>query len=170
MGGDADCLSVLQIEGKAEPEKRTDSRGSRLSIIRRGGVKGKEGQGGGLRSEESCGPGEPLSPQHLLSVLSSPLPSRAPNHPSICKHHELPSDSCCSCPCFEETPLIRRFPAQTVPDRGEEQLPSRRQPDLTSRQALQWGPVRIWEWTRGESPAGWRVRLENPTILRKQYP
>lgn len=81
--------------------------------------------------------------QHLLSVLSSPLPSRAPNHPTICKHHEPPSNSFCSRPCFEETPLIRRFPAQTVPDQRGEQVPSRRQPDLTSTQALQWGPMRI---------------------------
>ncbi|CAI9151476.1 unnamed protein product [Rangifer tarandus platyrhynchus] len=92
-----------------------------LSIIGRGGVKGEERSWEeGPRSGESRGPGEPLFlppslQQYLHSIPSSPPSSGPPPipHPTIRKHHQLPSHSCCHSPCLGETLL----PAQTIPDR-----------------------------------------------------
>lgn len=87
----------------------------------------------------------PLSlQQHLHSILSSPPSSGPPPipHPTICKHHQLPSHSCCHSPCSGETLL----PARTIPDRGEKPVPCGGSQTSPVGKLFNGAEVGMWGW------------------------
>ena len=115
--------------------KRGQSRARKLEMLRAQGTgqqpqhhrkgrsegRGKE-QGGGAekwRVTRSLGASLSLCSSICTAALVPLHPQEPPPtpHPTICKRHQLPSHSCCPRPSSEETTLIRRFPALTVPDR-----------------------------------------------------